>query len=106
MSLSAVERFLLAHILYEYGGKLYFTSGSDKPEETLAGFLAEDFIPSSDFKYGRVKDAFRDALKSLKEKWMIELRGYEVILTHSGRAEAEKIPLEEYRGLKKKFSKV
>ena len=104
MSLSAVERFLLAHILYEYGGKLYIASTGEEPEETLAGFLAEDFLPSSDGRYRGVKEAFRGALESLKDKWMIEMRGYEVILTPAGRREAEKLSREDYRSLRERFT--
>ncbi len=104
MPLSAVERFVLAHILYEYGGKLYIASSGEEPEETLAGFLAEDFLPSSDRRYTRVREAFKGALVSLRDKWMIEVRGYEAILTPVGRREAEKLSREEYENLRERFS--
>ncbi|RLF01761.1 MAG: hypothetical protein DRK00_10915 [Thermoprotei archaeon] len=105
MSLSPVERFLLAHILYSYGGKVYFTTPSGQsPEEVLAGFLAEDFVDPSDRRYERIRRAFADALRGLKEKWLIELRGYEVLLTVVGRQEAEKLSRELYDELKRKFS--
>lgn len=105
MSISPVERFLLAHLLYSYGGKVYFTtSRGQSPEEVLAGFLAEDFVDPSDRRYLRIKRAFADALRGLKEKWLIELRGYEVLLTIAGRQEAEKISRELYDELRRKFT--
>lgn len=104
MPLSAVERFVLAHILYEYGGKLYIASSRDEPEETLAGFLTEDFLPPSDRRYVRVKEAFKGALIGLRDKWMVEIRGYEAVLTPVGRREAEKLSKEEYKNLRERFS--
>jgi len=106
LSLSPVERFLLAHLLYEYGGRVYFSTERESPEETLAGFLAEDFVPMDDRRYLRVKKAFADALRSLKDKWMIELSGFEVALTVVGRVEAKKLSEERYRELREKFGKV
>ncbi|MCD6357333.1 MAG: hypothetical protein DRJ96_09865 [Thermoprotei archaeon] len=105
MSITPVERFVLAHILYSYGGKMYFTTPSGQaPEEALASFLAEDFVDPTDRRYERIRKAFAEALRGLKEKWLIELRGYEVLLTVVGRQEAEKISRELYNELKRKFS--
>lgn len=103
--LTPVERFLLAHLLYEYGGRLYFTTEKETPEETLAGFLAEDFVSIEDRRYLKVKRAFTEALKKLKENWMIELSGFEVALTVVGRTEAEKLSREHYEKLREKFGR-
>lgn len=105
LSLTPVERFLLAHLLYEYGGRLYFTTQRESPEETLAGFLAEDFVSVEDRRYLKVKKAFAEALKKLKENWMIELRSFEVALTIVGRMEAEKLTREQYEKLREKFGR-
>lgn len=105
MALTPVERFLLAHLLYEYGGRVYFTAGREPPEVALAGFLAEDFVPADDQRYQRVKSAFADALRGLRDKWMVELRGFEVVLTYAGRAEAQKLTREQYNRLREKFAR-
>lgn len=103
--MTPIERFLLAHLLYEYGGRLYFTTKRETPEETIAGFLAEDFIPVDDRRYLKVKRAFTEALKKLKENWMIELSGFEIALTVVGRTEAEKLSREQYERLREKYRK-
>jgi len=105
VALSPVERFVLMLIYHEYGGKIYYQSGSQSPEEYLARFLAEDFLDEKSPNFERVVKGFAEALKGLKEKGMIEISGYEVKVTDTGIGEALAIPLDEYRKLKSKFMK-
>ncbi|ABL77808.1 helix-turn-helix domain-containing protein [Thermofilum pendens] len=106
MSLSGVEKFLLSYVYYEYGGKLYFQSPGGDAESFLAEFIAEEFLPRKNPNFSRVVEGFASALRGLREKGYVELRGYELILTDSGKAVATQISQEEYRDLKKRFSKV
>ncbi|MEZ0345400.1 MAG: hypothetical protein ABWK01_02500 [Infirmifilum sp.] len=105
MSLTGVERFVLAYIYYEYGGKLYFQS-TGSPEEYLAEFITEEFLPRKNPNYSRVVSGFAEAIKGLREKGYVSMTGYEVNLTDEGKREAQKVPQEEYRELKKRFTKV
>lgn len=107
MPLTAVERFVLMYIYYEYGGKIYFQAPGDKsPEEFVARFITEDFLPEKHPNFQRVVKGFAEALKGLSEKGMIEMRGYEIILTPQGQGEAMAMPMNEYLQLKKKFTRV
>ncbi len=105
LSLTGVERFMLAYIYYEYGGKIYYQSGSSSPEEYLAEFIAEEFLPRKNPNFSRVVNGFAEAIRGLREKGYISMTGYEVILTEEGKREALKVPQEEYRELKRRFSK-
>lgn len=106
MPLTAVERFVLMYLYYEYGGKIYFqASGGETPEEFVARFIAEDFLPEKHPNFQRVTKGFAEALRGLKEKGMIEMRGYEIILTPQGQGEAMAMSMQEYLELKKKFAR-
>ncbi len=101
---SGVERFLLAYIYYEYGGKLYFQAvGGEAAERFLAEFIAEDFVPRSNPNFSKVSEGFAGALRSLREKGLVVMRGFEVTLTEEGRRLASSVPREEYSEVKKKF---
>ncbi|UNQ74347.1 hypothetical protein [Infirmifilum sp. NZ] len=106
MSLTGVERFLLAYIYYEYGGKIYYQSGSSAPEEYLAEFITEEFLPRKNPNFARVVGGFAEAIRGLRDKGYITMTGYEVNLTEDGKREASKVPQEEYKELKKRFTKV
>jgi len=103
-AVSGVERFLLAYIYYEYGGKLYFqAAGGETAESFLAEFIAEEFVPRSNPNFSKVSEGFAGALRSLHEKGLVVMRGFEVMLTEEGRRVASSVPQEEYREVKKKF---
>lgn len=106
MSLTGVERFVLAYLYYEYGGKIYFQSSNTAPEEYLAEFMTEEFLPRKNPNFSRVVTGFAEAIRGLKDKGYISMTGYEVNLTDEGKREAQKIQQEEYKELKKRFSKV
>ncbi|AKG39178.1 hypothetical protein MA03_07965 [Infirmifilum uzonense] len=106
VSLTGVERFVLAYIYYEYGGKIYFQASSNTPEEYLAEFITEEFLPRKNPNFARVVAGFAEALRGLKDKGYVSMTGYEVNLTDDGKREAMKVPQEEYRELKRKFTKV
>lgn len=106
MALSGVERFLLAYLYYEYGGKMYFQSGGSEPENFLAEFITEEFLPRKNPNFSRVVSGFAEALRGLRDKGYVTMTGYELNLTEDGKREAARVPQEEYRELKKRFSKV
>uniref|UniRef100_A0A7C4F954 Uncharacterized protein n=1 Tax=Thermofilum pendens TaxID=2269 RepID=A0A7C4F954_THEPE len=101
---SGVERFLLAYIYYEYGGRLYFQAvGEEAAENFLAEFIAEEFVPRSNPNFSKVCEGFAGALRSLQEKGLVVMRGFEVMLTEEGKRLASSVSQEEYREVKKKF---
>ena len=100
---TGVERFLLAYVYYEYGGRVYFQASGERAEEFLAEFIAEEFLPRSNPNFSRVRDGFAEALRSLQEKGFIVMRGFELLLTDEGKRLAARVPQEEYQEVKKRF---
>lgn len=100
---SGVEKFLLAYMYYEYGGKLYFQAMGEAAEEFLAEFITEEFMPRSNPSFSRVRDGFSEALRGLKDKGLVVLRGFELVLTDEGRRIASQVPQEEYQEVKRRF---
>ncbi|MCC5999199.1 MAG: hypothetical protein LM573_08975 [Thermofilum sp.] len=103
---TGVEKFLLSYIYYEYWGKIYFQSGGSEAEKFIAELIAEEFLPRKNPNFNRVVEGFASALQGLRDKGLIEIRGYEVVLTDAGKAIATQMKQEEYKELKKRFSKV
>lgn len=101
-TVTGVERFLLAYMYYEYGGKLYFQAMGEA-EEFLAEFITEEFIPRSNPNFSKVRDGFAEALRGLRDKGLVVLRGFEVILTDEGKRLASRVPQEEYQEVKRRF---
>lgn len=102
-AVTGVERFLLAYMYYEYGGKMYFQALGEGAEDFLAEFITEEFMPRSNPNFSRVRDGFAEALRGLRDKGLIVLRGFEIVLTDEGKRLAVRVPQEEYQEVKKRF---
>ncbi|MEM0223391.1 MAG: hypothetical protein QXT33_03440 [Thermofilum sp.] len=103
-AVTGVERFLLAYMYYEYGGKMYFQAmGGEGAEDFLAEFITEEFMPRSNPNFSRVREGFAEALRGLRDKGLIVLRGFEIVLTDEGKRLASRVPQEEYQEVKKRF---
>ena len=99
--LSNPEKFVLAYLWYEYGGALYFSRGSEAPEQFLAKSILDELIKGRrPYNYDKLLEKLAAAFKKLTEYWMIELSGYEVKLTSYGQQVAGSISKSEYENLK------
>ncbi len=102
--LSKIEKFLLAYLWHEFFGKIYFTS-SEKPEVYLAKTIASELISEKEMrKRKELIDLITEAIKKLTEYWMIQVSGYEVVLTSYGQSLVKEISKEEYKKLREEIA--
>jgi len=101
--LGKVEKFVLGYLWFDYFGKIYFSRGSQEAEEFLADTIASD-IAKDQRMHSKISSALKEAIKKLKEYWMIEVSGYEVSLTSYGEQVAKALNKDEYNKIKEEIA--
>jgi len=103
--LGKAEKLILGYISFEYFGRIYFsTSGREKPEQVIARVIGED-LTSNERVLIKIVPKLEEAVKNLKNQWIIEVSGYEAKLTTYGQQLAASLSKEEFAKLKEEAAK-